>query len=58
MSASQALALVRNVGTVRERQQALYYVTYGHTAELLELVARITGAATNEPARARSLRAS
>lgn len=37
MSASQALEVIRRHGSARDVQTALYYVTRGRTAMLLEL---------------------
>lgn len=37
MSASQALEIVRRHGSARDVQMALYYVTRGRTALLLDL---------------------
>ena len=44
MSASKALEHIRRHGTSRDVQMALYYVTRGRTAPLLELARSVTPA--------------
>lgn len=51
MSASQALEVIRRHGTARDVQMALYYVTRGRTAMLLDLARSVQpGSAASTPA--------
>ncbi len=45
MSASQALEVIRRHGSARDVQTALYYVTRGRTAMLLDLARSVQPAA-------------
>lgn len=49
MSASKALEHIRRHGSPRDVQMALYYVTRGRTAPLLELARSVTPTATPAP---------